>query len=70
MSAGDPVTEVTGGVDAQALLEALDEVPWQRLESALESHPPQEMRRALRQPAQKGGAATGEDCYPLFDRMS
>ncbi|WP_143659798.1 hypothetical protein [Streptomyces pharetrae] len=51
----------------QALLDVLDEVPWERLESALESHPPEEMRRALRSLVLKGGAATEEDCYPLFD---
>ncbi|MFC0602713.1 hypothetical protein [Streptomyces palmae] len=48
-------------------LEALDHVPWERLESARVEHPPKEMRRALRRLALKGGAATEEDCYPLFD---
>ncbi|MGW2425889.1 hypothetical protein ACWC0C_42850 [Streptomyces sp. NPDC001709] len=48
-------------------LEALDDMPWERLESALGQHPPKEMRRALRRLALKGGAATEEDCYPLFD---
>ncbi len=42
-------------------------MPWERLESALGLHPPREMRRALRRLALKGGAATEEDCYPLFD---
>jgi len=49
------------------VLEALDEVPWERRESALGDHPPEEMRRALRNLVLKGGAATEEDCYPLFD---
>ncbi|WPO69140.1 hypothetical protein [Streptomyces sp. KN37] len=48
-------------------LEALDDMPWERLESALGHYPPKEMRRALRRLALKGGAATEEDCYPLFD---
>ncbi|MFJ6426950.1 hypothetical protein [Streptomyces hydrogenans] len=48
-------------------LEALDDVPWERLESALGHHPPKEMRRTLRRLALKGGAATEEDCHPLFD---
>ncbi|MFE5207761.1 hypothetical protein [Streptomyces sp. NPDC056600] len=48
-------------------LEALEDVPWERLESALAHRPPQEMRRELRRLALKGGAATEEDCYPLFD---
>ncbi|TVZ90502.1 hypothetical protein [Streptomyces sp. BK340] len=48
-------------------LEALDDVPWERLESALGHHPAKEMRRALRRLALKGGVATEEDCYPLFD---
>ncbi|MER6126312.1 hypothetical protein ABT173_27560 [Streptomyces sp. NPDC001795] len=52
---------------ADAALEALDDVPWDRLESALEHHPAKEMRRALRRLALKGGAATEEDCCPLFD---
>ncbi|MFJ5033513.1 hypothetical protein ACIQB5_36825 [Streptomyces sp. NPDC088560] len=47
-------------------LKALDEVPWERLESALGHHPAEEMRDALRRLALKGGAATEEDCYPLF----
>lgn len=48
-------------------LDALDDVPWERLESALEQHPPKEMRRALRRLALKGGSATEADCYPLYD---
>ncbi|WP_043671078.1 HEAT repeat domain-containing protein [Streptomyces xylophagus] len=48
-------------------LDALDDVPWERLESALEHHPPKEMRRALRHLALKGGSATEEDCYLLYD---
>ncbi|MFK8907195.1 hypothetical protein [Streptomyces sp. YS-3] len=52
---------------ADTALESLDDVPWEQLESALEQHPPQEMRRALRRLALKGGSATEEDCYPLFD---
>ncbi|WP_405683708.1 hypothetical protein OG204_01070 [Streptomyces sp. NBC_01387] len=52
---------------AGIVLETLDDVPWERLESALGQHPAKEMRRALRRLALKGGAATEEDCYPLFD---
>ncbi|MFJ6890058.1 hypothetical protein ACIQRC_35165 [Streptomyces californicus] len=52
---------------AGVALEALDDVPWERLESALGHYPAEEMRRALRRLALKGGAATEEDCYPLFD---
>ncbi|MER7540981.1 hypothetical protein ABTX77_40450 [Streptomyces sp. NPDC097704] len=48
-------------------LEALEDVPWGRLESALARHPAGQMRRALRRLALKGGTATEEDCYPLFD---
>ncbi|MFB6815365.1 hypothetical protein ACFCV8_12575 [Streptomyces sp. NPDC056347] len=48
-------------------LEALDDVPWERLESALERHPAEEMGRVLRRLALRGGAATDEDCSPLFD---
>lgn len=47
-------------------LEALDAVPWDRLESALPQHPVQEVPRALRRLALAGWAATEEDCYPLF----
>ncbi|MFD4372451.1 hypothetical protein [Streptomyces sp. NPDC058486] len=52
---------------AEALLDALGEVPWARLESAVEDFPPKEMRRALRRLVLKGGAATEDDCYDLFD---
>ncbi|MFH8484042.1 hypothetical protein [Streptomyces longisporoflavus] len=48
-------------------LDALDDVPWERLESALPRHPAEEMRSALRRLALAAGAATEEDCYPLFD---
>lgn len=47
-------------------LEALDAVPWDRLESALPRHPVEEVPRALRRPALAGGAATEEYCYPLY----
>lgn len=47
-------------------LEALDAVPWRRLESALPQHPVEEVPRALRRLALAGGAATEEYCYPLF----
>ncbi|MEU5537620.1 hypothetical protein [Streptomyces sp. NPDC020362] len=52
---------------AGTALESLDEVPWERLEPALDMHPGTEMRRALRVLALKGPAATEEDCYPLYD---
>ena len=62
-----PPGEVTGVRVAGTVLDALDDVPWARLESALEQHPPKEMRRALRRLARQGGEATEEDCYPLYD---
>ncbi|MCT9111600.1 hypothetical protein ACFWD7_32785 [Streptomyces mirabilis] len=46
-------------------LEALDAVPWDRLESALPQHPVEGVPRALRRLALAGGAATEEHCYPL-----
>ncbi|MEU4929743.1 hypothetical protein AB0G54_25115 [Streptomyces yokosukanensis] len=55
---------------ADISLEALDDVPWDRLESALEHHPAKEMRRALRRLALKREAATEEDCHPLFDCLA
>ncbi|GHK01530.1 hypothetical protein SY2F82_33270 [Streptomyces sp. Y2F8-2] len=51
-------------------LEALDDVPWERLESALECHPANDMRQALWRLALKGGAATEEDCYPPYDCLA
>ncbi|MFE0581050.1 hypothetical protein [Streptomyces sp. NPDC058874] len=45
----------------------LDDVPWERLESTLGHYPVEEIRRALRRLALKGGAATEQDCCPLFD---
>ncbi|MFF8024012.1 hypothetical protein ACFZDJ_23430 [Streptomyces sp. NPDC007896] len=47
-------------------LEALDAVPWDRLESALPRHPVEEVPRALRRLALAGRAATEEYCYPLY----
>lgn len=47
-------------------LEALEDVPWDRLESALPQHPVTGVPRALRRLALAGGAATDEDCAPLF----
>ncbi|MCX5427860.1 hypothetical protein OHU11_09250 [Streptomyces sp. NBC_00257] len=52
---------------ARTVGEALDELPWERLEPALGRDPAAELRRALRRPARKGAAATEEDCGPLFD---
>ncbi|MFJ3659994.1 hypothetical protein ACIPPM_05940 [Streptomyces sp. NPDC090119] len=51
----------------RTVLEALDDVPWEKLESTLGHHPAEEMGRALRRLARKGASATEEDCYPLFD---
>ncbi|MFF1692186.1 hypothetical protein ACFVXC_00970 [Streptomyces sp. NPDC058257] len=59
--------EVMGARVAGTALEALDELPWERLESALAHHSPKAMRAALRGLALKGAAATEEDCYPLYD---
>ncbi|WP_158718670.1 hypothetical protein [Streptomyces griseus] len=47
--------------------EELDAIRWELLESASEFHPPREMGRALRRLVRKGGAATEEDCHPLFE---
>ncbi|WP_371801210.1 HEAT repeat domain-containing protein [Streptomyces sp. NBC_01732] len=52
---------------ARTVGEALDELPWERLEPALGRDPAAELRRALRRLARKGAAATEEDCGPLFD---
>ncbi|MCT2543650.1 HEAT repeat domain-containing protein [Streptomyces atratus] len=52
---------------ARTVGEALDELPWERLEPALGRDPAVELRRALRRLARKGAAATEEDCGPLFD---
>ncbi|MCH0539178.1 hypothetical protein I3F58_06330 [Streptomyces sp. MUM 203J] len=49
------------------VIEALDDVPWEQLEAATEHYPAEEMPRVLRRLALKGGAATEEDQYPLFD---
>ncbi|MFF3396404.1 hypothetical protein ACFYW1_36530 [Streptomyces sp. NPDC002669] len=49
-----------------ALWHRLDAVPWDRLESALPQHPVAEVPRTLRRLARAGGAATEEDCSPLF----
>ncbi|MFJ4338489.1 hypothetical protein [Streptomyces sp. NPDC088915] len=51
---------------ARTVIEAWDDVPGERLESALGRGPAVELRRALRALARKGAAATGEDCDPLF----
>ncbi|MFF8420481.1 hypothetical protein [Streptomyces sp. NPDC015680] len=52
---------------ARTVGEALDELPWERLEQALGRDPAAELRRALRRLARMGAAATEEDCGPLFD---
>ncbi|MFD3584366.1 hypothetical protein [Streptomyces sp. NPDC058683] len=49
-----------------AILRALDDVPWERLESGRAAHPAEEMGRALRRLVRKGGAATEEDCHPVY----
>ncbi|WP_149830436.1 HEAT repeat domain-containing protein [Streptomyces tailanensis] len=64
---GDGFIEVAGACVAGVVLDGLDEVPWERLESAIALHPAEEMRGVLRRLAAKGEAATEEDCYPLFD---
>ncbi|WP_089103153.1 hypothetical protein [Streptomyces hyaluromycini] len=53
----------------EIVLAALDDVPWERLESAL-GHSGAEMRRALLHLAGRGGAATEEDCHPLYDCLA
>lgn len=56
-----------GGCVARTVGEALDELPWERLEPALGREPAAELRRTLWRLARKGAAATEEDCGPLFD---
>ncbi|MET7699455.1 hypothetical protein [Streptomyces sp. NPDC005485] len=51
-------------------LKALEDVPWDRLESALPQHPVTGVPRALRRLALAGGAATDEDCGPLFSCLA
>ncbi|MCX5094282.1 hypothetical protein OOK36_36555 [Streptomyces sp. NBC_00365] len=51
-------------------IEALDAVPWDRLESALPQHPVEEVPRALRRLALAGGAATEEHCHPLYSCLA
>ncbi|MFK0152869.1 hypothetical protein ACIQVK_12430 [Streptomyces sp. NPDC090493] len=48
---------------------ALDDVPWERLESAYGDGLTAEMRRALRHLLDKGAAATEEDCDPLWQHI-
>ncbi|MGW7419362.1 hypothetical protein ACWGJB_04730 [Streptomyces sp. NPDC054813] len=55
---------------ADTTLGALDNVPWERLEPALAQHPGAEMRRALLRLAGQGGAATEEDCHPLYECLA
>ncbi|MEV8321506.1 hypothetical protein AB0Q95_45940 [Streptomyces sp. NPDC059900] len=55
---------------AARLLAALDDVPWQRLESALGRPASERLRQALRDLVLRGRAATEEDCYPLHDCLS
>ncbi|OQD56268.1 hypothetical protein BM536_008225 [Streptomyces phaeoluteigriseus] len=54
---------------ADVALEALDDMPWEQVESALGHDPAVELRRALRGLAGRGAAATEEDCDPLFQRQ-
>ncbi|MFF3460198.1 HEAT repeat domain-containing protein [Streptomyces sp. NPDC002730] len=59
------------GVGATGIsLEGLDAVPWDRLESGLPQHPVKEVPRTLRRLALAGGAATEDDCYPLFSCLA
>ncbi|MFF4352045.1 HEAT repeat domain-containing protein [Streptomyces sp. NPDC001530] len=51
-------------------LEALDAVPWGRLESASPQDPVKEVPRALRRLARAGGAATEDQCHPLFSCLA
>ncbi|MFF3767359.1 hypothetical protein ACFYYR_25195 [Streptomyces sp. NPDC001922] len=55
---------------ADSALEALDDMPWEQLTSALGQHPAKELRRALRGLVVKGEAATEKDCSPLFDLLA
>ncbi|MFE7839940.1 HEAT repeat domain-containing protein [Streptomyces sp. NPDC057474] len=59
-----------GGVRvAELSAEALDTVPWDRLESIDPNVPPKEVRRVLRRLFRKGPESTENDCWPLFNAL-
>ncbi|MFE9445031.1 hypothetical protein ACFYO2_40085 [Streptomyces sp. NPDC006602] len=61
---------MNGGVRvAELSAEALDEVPWDRLESIDPTVPPEEVRRVLRRLFRKGPESTEDDCRPLFNAL-
>ncbi|WP_226967177.1 hypothetical protein [Streptomyces phaeolivaceus] len=57
-------------LSAERAVEALDAMPWDRLESLDPAVPPKEVRRALRQLFRKGPEATEDDCWALFDNLA
>ncbi|MFJ7049827.1 hypothetical protein ACIQVC_41420 [Streptomyces sp. NPDC101112] len=70
MNTGHEGHEVMGARVAGFAVEALDDVPWERLEPVLAQRPTTGTRAALRRLALKGEAATEEDCYPLYDCLA
>ncbi|ANS69616.1 hypothetical protein SLINC_7392 [Streptomyces lincolnensis] len=50
--------------------EALDTVPWERLESADPNVPAKEVRRVMRRLVRKGPESTDRDCWPLFSALA
>lgn len=54
---------------AELSAEALDAVPWDRLESIDPTVPPEEVRRVLRRLFRKGPESTEDDCWVLFDNL-
>ncbi|MEE1831286.1 hypothetical protein [Streptomyces sp. SP17KL33] len=54
---------------AELSAEALDAVPWDRLESVDPKVSPEEVRRVLCRLFRKGPESTEDDCRPLFDNL-
>ncbi|WP_371574408.1 hypothetical protein [Streptomyces sp. NBC_01314] len=54
---------------AELSAEALDAVPWDRLEWVDPKVSPKEVRRVLRLLFRKGPESTEDDCWPLFDNL-
>ncbi|MFE7561971.1 hypothetical protein [Kitasatospora sp. NPDC057500] len=52
------------------LLEALDAVAWEGLETGDPGESARDVSRALRRLALAGAAATGDDCYPLYSLVT
>lgn len=54
---------------AELSAEALDGVPWDRLEAIDPKVSPKEVRRVLSRLFRKGPESTEDDCWPLFDNL-